>query len=308
MPNVGPSGLTLTASAAGYSGNDNMTLSGTFTNNSPQESLSVSIDWGDGSPATTFSLDPEATSFQYPAQQYPGPGPVCDHRHGDRCQRPLCHVELRDRELLGPASRGACPESRSIDDHAWRPGQPERSASPTRNGTIAHTLTIHWGDAIRPIPPLHSIRAKRPSRPIRNLRRRRPIHDRGHRRRLDGSSEATSTISVTPTVEIDGPDTGNEGDTINFTSTITEPGAGPFTYAWVVTNSESGDEVASGDQADLTLSAVDAGSYEVSLVVADEDGISSDPVTQTVEIANVPPTVVLDVGGGRPRARTIPSP
>ena len=55
-------GLALTASAANYGGNDSMILSGTFTNNSPQESLGVSINWGDGSPQTAFGLNPGATS------------------------------------------------------------------------------------------------------------------------------------------------------------------------------------------------------------------------------------------------------
>ena len=41
-----------------YSGSDAVTLSGTFANNSPQESLGVSIDWGDGSQPATFSLAP----------------------------------------------------------------------------------------------------------------------------------------------------------------------------------------------------------------------------------------------------------
>ena len=65
-----PGPVTLTASASNYSSTDTMMLTGTFANNSPQESLNVSINWGDDSPATTFSLDPGATSFQYPAQQY----------------------------------------------------------------------------------------------------------------------------------------------------------------------------------------------------------------------------------------------
>ena len=53
-----------------------MILTGSFVNNSPQKSLNVSIGWGDGSPATTFSLAPGATSFQYPAQQYRGPARI----------------------------------------------------------------------------------------------------------------------------------------------------------------------------------------------------------------------------------------
>ena len=85
ITDVGPSGLVLTASAANYSGNDSMILSGTFTNNSPQESLGVSINWGDGSPQTAFGLDPGATSFQYPAQQYFRHRLVSDRRDGDRC-------------------------------------------------------------------------------------------------------------------------------------------------------------------------------------------------------------------------------
>ena len=81
VASVAPSGLTATLNeqaggpaVTGYSSGDDVNLNGSFTNPGNQEVCTVSIDWGDGSPVTTFSLDPGATSFQYPAEQYAASG------------------------------------------------------------------------------------------------------------------------------------------------------------------------------------------------------------------------------------------
>jgi len=53
---------------------ENKFVPGAANPGAPMSEFSGTIDWGDGSPATTFRLDPGATSFQYPAQQYLRPG------------------------------------------------------------------------------------------------------------------------------------------------------------------------------------------------------------------------------------------
>ena len=144
VSDVGPGPLTLTASAGDYSGTDNMVLSGSFANNSPQESLSVSIDWGDGSPLTTFSLDPEATTFQYPAQQYLRSGQY------------TIIVTVTDANGLSasnsvsvnysnppPADFALTPDQSTI----YAGGEVNLSGSfADLQSNITHTVTINWGD------------------------------------------------------------------------------------------------------------------------------------------------------------------
>ena len=62
-----------------------MILSGTFTNNSPQESLGVSINWGDGSPQTAFGLDPGGDEFPVSGAAVFAFRLLSDRRDADRC-------------------------------------------------------------------------------------------------------------------------------------------------------------------------------------------------------------------------------
>ncbi len=144
IADVAPSGLVVTASATDYTGADDVTISGTFTNNSPQESLGVSIDWGDGSPPTTFGLAPGATSFEYPAQQYLRSG-----------QYPIS-VTVTDADSSSTSNgvtvnyANVAPSglSLSLDQSTIDEGdQVNLSGSFTDpQSNLTHAVTIDWGD------------------------------------------------------------------------------------------------------------------------------------------------------------------
>jgi DNA/RNA endonuclease G (NUC1)/uncharacterized protein YjdB len=79
---------------------------------------------------------------------------------------------------------------------------------------------------------------------------------------------------------------GNEGQTLSFSgATSTDPDVGDvISYAWTVNG------VAAGNQATLSHTFTNNGSYTLRLIAADDKG-ASDTVSATVAIANVAPTV-----------------
>src|SRR5262249_5320249 len=68
--NVAPSGVLVTADPATINENGSVTLSGSFTDPGTQDTHTVTIDWGDGSSATTVNLAAGVTSFDGITHQY----------------------------------------------------------------------------------------------------------------------------------------------------------------------------------------------------------------------------------------------
>ena len=94
--------------------------------------------------------------------------------------------------------------------------------------------------------------------------------------------------NLAPTASFDAPPTASEGDTIDITSTVTDPGtADTFTYAWTVTKDLA--PFGTGDEAMLSFVPDDEGTYEVTLVVTDDDGGAASPVVDTITVENVLP-------------------
>jgi len=107
----------------------------------------------------------------------------------------------------------------------------------------------------------------------------------------DGGVSATTSIAVTvtnanPTASISGPTSGNEGQSLSFTGSATDPGADTFTYAW---NFGDGG-TATGASVSHTYVDEGSGSYTVTLTVTDDDG-GTDTATQVVTVSNVNPTI-----------------
>ena len=115
--------------------------------------------------------------------------------------------------------------------------------------------------------------------------------------RLHGQQTAGSweveVLNVAPTVAINGiPTAPVEGTEINLTAAVADPGTldTVFTYAWTVT--KDGAAYASGTDSTLAFTPDDNATYVVSLTATDKDG-GQGTVTETIEVANVAPTVQI---------------
>ncbi len=112
------------------------------------------------------------------------------------------------------------------------------------------------------------------------------------------STAVTQTITVAnvaPTVRLNGPTTGNEGSAVNLTAVATDPSSADtakgFTYSWTVKSGTT--VVKSGTTAAISFTPPDNGSFVVSVTAKDKDGGVSPAVSQTILVANVPPTAKL---------------
>ena len=100
------------------------------------------------------------------------------------------------------------------------------------------------------------------------------------------SDELTVTVNnVAPTItNLTGDSTVNEGDTVNFTASATDPGNDTITYTW---DFGDGSETAEGAEASHIFS--DNGIYSVTLTAQDEDG-GETAQTLEVTVENIAPT------------------
>jgi len=106
------------------------------------------------------------------------------------------------------------------------------------------------------------------------------------------TAQATvNVLNVAPDPVINGaPASSNEGTAINLTSTVI--GAAPgdlYTYAWAV--KKDGSSYASGTNADFSFTPDDNASYEVSLIVTDDNGDEGTAPSQTITVTNVAPAL-----------------
>ncbi|MGB6301566.1 MAG: PKD domain-containing protein, partial [Rivularia sp. (in: cyanobacteria)] len=108
------------------------------------------------------------------------------------------------------------------------------------------------------------------------------------------STQQTLTVqvdNVAPIItEITGDTTINEGDTANYTATVTDPGDDKLTYIW---NFGDGSDSVSGENVSHIFT--DDGIYTVTLTIEDGDGgIATETITVTVN--NVAPTITEIIG------------
>ena len=100
-----------------------------------------------------------------------------------------------------------------------------------------------------------------------------------------------NVLNVAPDPVINGaPESSNEGNVINLTSTVT--GAAPgdiYTYAWVV--KKDGNSYASGTNTNFSFTPDDNGSFEVSLSVTDDNGNVGTAASKTIAVTNVAPVL-----------------
>ncbi len=150
-----PSGVDVTVGNVQYSGADTEEggslspemLQVHFTGPASAESYNVSIDWGDGSQPTTFSLNPGQTEFDYPLPQYANNGSypitvtVTDAEDNSASNTTPLYVTYSN---SAPSSL-----TLSLGQTTFQAGSggPDLSGSFTDpQPNIAHVVTIDWGD------------------------------------------------------------------------------------------------------------------------------------------------------------------
>ena len=147
-------------------------LSGTIVSPGGIHTNTVSIDWGDGSPATTIVLPPGVDTFSTPHTYLNNPAGVTSGSYCDQC--------LGDRRG-GQGRHGG----NQRDGHQRRPavhrGRPELCRSDANEGDTVtldgqftdpgtldpHTVTIDWGDGSTPTVALSGCSARSSPRPRR---------------------------------------------------------------------------------------------------------------------------------------------
>jgi PKD repeat protein len=161
---AGPGTPAVTVDSTEYSGADTEDggslapdlLHVTFNGPAAAESYNVSIDWGDGSPATTFSLSPGQTSvtnpdeagFDYPLQQYAANGTYgiivtvtdADGNSASNSSSPLDVTYSNS----APSNLTLSLDQSTVSAGSGEPNLSGSFTDPQPN--IPHVVTVDWGD------------------------------------------------------------------------------------------------------------------------------------------------------------------
>jgi PKD repeat protein len=102
----------------------------------------------------------------------------------------------------------------------------------------------------------------------------------------DTDTAAVTVSNVAPSVSLSGPTTGDEGQSLSFTGSFTDPGsADTHSVAW-----DFGDSATATGSLSQSHTFVDDGTYTVTVTVTDDDG-GADSASLTVNVGNVAPTI-----------------
>ena len=111
------------------------------------------------------------------------------------------------------------------------------------------------------------------------------------------NSSAIAVANVAPVVVLDTSADPTEGEDVTVSSTVTDAGSDDqdagFTYAWTAKRGNT--TVATGTDADFTFTPSVHGSYAVTSIVTDKDGLAT-TTHSTVNVANVAPSNVAIEG------------
>ena len=178
----------------------------------------------------------------------------------------------------------------------------------TNTGLLdSHTVTIVWGDGSSDVlyPAVGARSFSLPHQYLDNLPGNAPYTISVTVTDVDGTASATGTTAievdnVAPSVSISGAPAGSpEGTPITVAAVVIDPGTlDVFTYAWTVTNNGNVYASANGTGsafANFTFTPDDdtPTPYVVSLVVHDDDGAVSNTAQASINVVEVPPTIVL---------------
>ena len=167
--------MTVTVDNAEYSGADTEDggslapdqLHVSFNGPAAAESYNVSIDWGDGSPATTFSLDPGQTSvtnpdeagFDYPLQQYAANGTYgiivtatdAENNSASNSSTPFDVTYSNS----APSNLTLSLDQTTVSAGSGEPNLSGSFTDPQPN--IPHVVTVDWGDGTEESPDITTV-------------------------------------------------------------------------------------------------------------------------------------------------------
>ncbi len=239
-----PSITSITADNAYYSGADSEDGSSfapdqlhvSFAAPASQESYNVSINWGDGSPATTFALDPGQTEFDYPLPQYLGTGSygiivtVTDAESNSASNATPLTVNYSNSESSDLVL--------SLDQTIIQVG----GGGPTLSGSftdaqdnVSHDVTIDWGDGTTESPDITSVNLDPGETTFQAEPNSTSYATAGNFTinvtvtGVDGTIRQSTSVAVTTTLtNLSAPATGTYGESVTLTATVlpTPSGAG----------------------------------------------------------------------------------
>lgn len=302
VTNANPVITTLSATPTVFE-NGTATVIGEYTDAGVNDTHTLDVDWGDGSPVQTIPVSGGTFSVTH---QYLDDDP--SHTGVDH---PLVSVALHDGDLGSTTQTfnitvvNVAPVVSNVQVSQMTLNEGDTitvTGDYSDVGTLdTHELRIRWDDG-SPIDfiPVSGGHFSATHQYLNNNPAGVPVDtylimigvmdddlDTGT------ASEVITVNNVAPTAAISGaPATTTEGTTINLTPIVTDPGTqDTFTYAWSVT--KNGNAYTTGNVSDFSFTPDDSGIYVVSLTVTDDDGGSDTAAPQTVTVTGVAPTVSI---------------
>ena len=122
---------------------------------------------------------------------------------------------------------------------------------------------------------------------------------------IGSTTQIITGTAVQPTATIVGPTTGAEGAAVTLTGSASDAGSADtsagFTFVWNVTEAHRGTTTsyasatyaAGATSSTFSFTPNDFGTYTVTLVATDHDGVSSPLASQTITVPGVPPAPTI---------------
>ena len=305
--NVAPIIATMTLDTEINEG-DTATLAGTITEPGSLDTLTLAINWDDGSAVQNVPLIAGSTSFSV-THVY-----VDDDPTATKFDDYTVSVTLTDKDsgtTVVPSTATVTVDNVAPSTLVLTPSTttPNEGSLMTLSGTFVdpgtadtHTVVINWGDG-NTEPTINLGAGVLSFGPVSHT--------------YDDGSPTTYTISVTVmdddtdfvnnTVDINvqnvaptaiitnAPPFANEGDLITLGSSVSDPSSADtlFNYFWTITRNGVFYSTLSDSVGTYAWTPNDNGTYIVALTVTDKDSDSVVAATKTIQVANVAPTASI---------------
>ena len=282
---IGPSAASITPSASTIYEDNQVTLSGTFSDPATQNGCTVSINWGDGSAPMTMTLDPGATSFTSDPYTYTTPSPAGGFTVTvtiiDGAASTSAATTITVNPLLPLSMDNVTVDNATVGASINKGGVATLSADVADLGGLGFSVTVNWGanqgdaDTIAYPAGTTSFTITHQYVDAGSLPFAVPYNIVITVTSSDGRTLAANTsvagTDVAPTVNITGePSNIEQGTRVSVSAVVADPGEyGTFTYSWTATG---GGDSFSGTSATFSFTPTNDDDHEVTLAVTDADG------------------------------------